>query len=264
MLHFRETGQGEPLVLLHPGPGLDGSVFFPWFERLAGRHRVIAPDLPGNGRSPAPTRGAATLSDLAAAVEELTAELGLASYTLLGHSFGGFVALTHAVERPERVGRLVASCTAASWSVFDGMEDRLAAYGDSDVLAAFEAEEQVTSPEELRDVWLGQMPFFLAERDGPARPTIDAAWREVAYRIDLNDEDPGELDLLGRLAGMEVPVLAIAGAEDRATPPEASEAIAGAAPHGEYRLIAGAGHFPYAEQPGAYFGVLEDWLSRTG
>jgi pimeloyl-ACP methyl ester carboxylesterase len=263
VIHHRETGEGEPIVLLHPGPGLDGSVFFPWFERLAGRYRVIAPDLPGNGRSPAPTRGAATLSDLAAAVEELAAALDLASYTLLGHSFGGFVALTHAVERPERVGRLVASCTAASWSVFDGMEDRLAAYDDADVLAAFEAEEQVTSPEELRDVWLGQMPFFLAAPEGPARAPIDAAWRDVAYRLDLNDEDPGEFDLLGRLAGMDMPVLAIAGAQDRATPPQASEAIAAAAPRGEYRLIADAGHFPYAEQPDAYFAVLEDWLSRT-
>jgi proline iminopeptidase len=261
VLHFRERGEGEPLVLLHPGPGLDGSVFFPWFERLADRYRVIAPDLPGNGRSPEPADW--SFSGLAAEVEGFADELGLGTYSLLGHSFGGFVALTHAVERPDRLDRLVVSCSAASHAVFDDLEDRLVAFEPS-VMEAFEAEEHAETPEQMLEVWLGEMPFFVAEPGGPAHAELEAVWRGVDYRLEATQHDPGRLELLGELPGVSVPMLAIAGAEDRTTPAAASRAIADAAPRCRCVVIEDAAHFAYAERPDAYFAALGDWLSETG
>src|SRR4051795_8945197 len=113
-LHVRDLGSGSPVVLLHPGPGLDGSVFLPGAERLAARHRVLLVDLPGNGRSPDGDRAEWTLAGFARAVERLAAELALEDWTLLGHSFGGFVAMQHLVDFPGSAARLVASCTDAS------------------------------------------------------------------------------------------------------------------------------------------------------
>src|SRR3954468_3101920 len=114
-LHVHESGSGPPVVLLHPGPGLDGSVFFPGATALADAgFRVLAVDLPGNGRSPAGDEADWSLAGFAAAVEQFARELALEDWTLLGHSFGGFVAMQHLVDYPDSAALLVASCTDAS------------------------------------------------------------------------------------------------------------------------------------------------------
>ena len=97
--------------MLHPGPGLDGTVFLPGVERLAETHRVLLADLPGNGHSPEGDRNEWTLAGFARAVERLAQQLELRDWTLLGHSFGGFVALQHLVDFPGSAARIVASCT---------------------------------------------------------------------------------------------------------------------------------------------------------
>src|ERR671917_1647225 len=106
-LFYRELGSGEPIVLLHPGPGLDGTVFLPGVEQLAERHRVLLADLPGNGHSPDGDRDEWTLAGFARAVERLAGELELRDWTLLGHSFGGFVALQHLVDFPRSAAPLI-------------------------------------------------------------------------------------------------------------------------------------------------------------
>ena len=113
-MHVRELGEGPPVLLLHPGPGLDGTVFLPGVERLAERHRVLLADLPGNGHSPDGDRNEWTLAGFARAVERLAQDLELEDWTLLGHSFGGFVAMQHLVDFPGSAARLIASCTDAS------------------------------------------------------------------------------------------------------------------------------------------------------
>ena len=57
-------------------------------------------------------------------------------------------------------------------------------------------------------------------------------------------------------------MLAIAGEHDRATPPAAARRIAAAAPRGELLVLEGAGHFPFAEEPEAYWGGVQEWLAR--
>ena len=66
LMHVRELGEGPPVLLLHPGPGLDGTVFLPGVERLAESHRVLLADLPGNGHSPDGDRNEWTLAGFAA------------------------------------------------------------------------------------------------------------------------------------------------------------------------------------------------------
>src|SRR4051812_32637163 len=105
-LFVHEAGAGPPVMLLPPGPGLDGSVFWPGAQALAGAgFRVLAVDLPGHGRTPG-GEDDYSLTAMAAAVERLASELALEDWTLLGHSFGGFVAAQHLVEHPDSAARL--------------------------------------------------------------------------------------------------------------------------------------------------------------
>ena len=264
-LHYRELGGGRPLVLLHPGPGLDGSVFFPWFERLAGRHRLIALDLPAAGRSEPPPSEQYTIEGCAHAVQRFAESLELGEYDLLGHSFGSHVALTHAVEYPGAAARVVASCGAATESVFDDFEQRIAGLEPPEirdrVVAALEREENVETPGEMHEVWIDQLPLFLADVHSPLIERLDREWRGVAYRAEwMQHEDWGHYDVTAELPQVRVPVLAIGGRHDRATPPEATEQIAALAPNAQAVIVEDAGHFPYAEQPDAYFEALERFL----
>src|SRR4051812_20249466 len=134
-LFHRELGTGDPIVLLHPGPGLDGSVFLPGVERLAAAgHRVILVDLPGSGRSP---EGDWTVAGQAAAIQAFSEELGLRDWTLLGHSFGGYVAAQHLVDHG-MASRLILSCTDVDEE--PAIEDDPFAGLPDSVREAFEAE----------------------------------------------------------------------------------------------------------------------------
>jgi proline iminopeptidase len=258
-LHVRDLGAGPPVVLLHPGPGLDGSVFLPHVHALVDAgFRAQLVDLPGQGRSPG---GDYTLRAQAAAVEELMRELERP--TLLGHSFGGYVAMQHLVDFPGSAARLVASDTEADEEdppdapedPFEGLPEDVAA----GVREAFERESTVTTQKECRQVWRDQMPFFAVDPDKVA-PMLD----DVVFQVEAHREhDLGELHALEALAASDIPVLAIAGSHDRPTPPASARRIAATAPRGELLIVDGAGHFPFAEAPDRYWPPLVDWLART-
>jgi pimeloyl-ACP methyl ester carboxylesterase len=255
-LHVRDLGHGPPVVLLHPGPGLDGSVFLPGASALADAgFRALLVDLPGSGRSPAADW---TLAGQAEAVEDFAVELGLEDWTLLGHSYGGYVAMQHVVDYGT-ASRYVASCTDAEEEPPPGVSDDRWDDVPPEVAAAFEREASVTTPEECREVWRDQLAWFAADPD-KAEPMLDrVVFQPEAHR----EHDMGELHALDALAGLDAPVLAIAGADDPAQPPAMAERIARAAPRGELLVIEGAGHFPFAETPDRYWSALIDWLRRA-
>jgi len=249
------------VVLLHAGPGLDGSIFLPGAEALAADHRLLLVDLPGNGRSPDPEEW--TLAAHARALEDLVRERGLEDWTLLGHSFGGFVSMQHLVDFPGSASRLIASCTDADEEDAPGAPQDAYDNLPPDVEAAFQLEERVTSDEEAREAWLGQLPFFVPTPEGVE--AVREAFADVVYRHQavLHADQGGELHALAALATSEIPVLAIAGELDLGTPPAAARRIAATAPQGELVVLEGVGHFPFAEAPERYWGAVRGWLDRT-
>ena len=264
MMYVRELGEGPPVLVLHPGPGLDGTVFLPGVELLARSHRVLLADLPGNGHSPDGDRSEWTLAGFARAVEHLARDLELEDWTLLGHSFGGFVAMQHLVDFPESLAaRYIASCTDASETPPPGEpEDPLAGLSEEDRerVAEGTAREQVaTSPQQLKDAWMEQAPRLTVSEAALARMLRDVLFRPEMAR----PRDWGELEALSTLAFSEKPVLAIGAELDRAIDPVAARRIAITAPRGELLMFDGCGHFPFAEQPQRYWEAVEAWLLRT-
>ena len=247
-------------MLLHAGPGLDGSIFLPGAEALASGYRLLLVDLPGNGRSPDPEEW--TLAAHARALEDFVRERGLEDWTLLGHSFGGFVAMQHLVDFPGSAARLIASCTDADEEPAPGAPE--GAYDDlpDELEDAFQREESVSSDEEARQVWLDQLPFFAPTPE--AVVAVREAFADVVFRHQavLHAEEGGELHALSALATCEIPVLAIAGEHDKGTPPAAARRIAATAQRGDLVILDGVGHFPFAEAPDAYWGAIRAWLSR--
>jgi pimeloyl-ACP methyl ester carboxylesterase len=102
---YRVAGSGPPVVVIH---GMINSSRH-WeavARRLAGSHRVIAPDLIGHGDSATP-RGDYSLGAHAASIRDLLAAIGIESATIVGHSLGGGVAMQFFYQFPQRTDRLV-------------------------------------------------------------------------------------------------------------------------------------------------------------
>lgn len=126
-LHVIETGQGTPVMLLH-GSASSGKQWRSLTDHLKGRFRVIAPDLPGYGRSAAPVSIRQTLNATARSIARLIDQTGEPVH-LVGHSFGGAVALKIATLWPEKIRSLTLiepAAFSAFWSRhgFDAWQTR--------------------------------------------------------------------------------------------------------------------------------------------
>jgi 3-oxoadipate enol-lactonase len=104
VLHYLERGRGEPLVLIH-GLGSSGADWALQAPALEGRFRLIMPDLPGSGRSDAPS-ARCTIDGFAASIWGLCDHLRLERINIVGFSLGGAVGLEMALLRPDAVRRL--------------------------------------------------------------------------------------------------------------------------------------------------------------
>ncbi len=109
-IHFRDEGQGEPIVLIH-GLGASHRVFDGVVNEGGERHRFLAIDLPRSGRSRSWADN--TPDAIAEALEPFLVNRGLTHFRLFGHSFGGLVALAYASKFPRRVTSLTVASAPA-------------------------------------------------------------------------------------------------------------------------------------------------------
>jgi pimeloyl-ACP methyl ester carboxylesterase len=104
--YWREAGVGPAVVCLHANASVSGQ-WRPLMSRLADRRRLLAPDAYGAGQSPEwPSDRTITLADEVQLIEPVLAQAG-ERYALVGHSYGGAVALRAAAQQPDRVSALV-------------------------------------------------------------------------------------------------------------------------------------------------------------
>ncbi|THC45403.1 alpha/beta fold hydrolase [Massilia sp. Mn16-1_5] len=105
-LHVRESGSGPAVLLIHGLGGQSAHFDYGVAAYLARTHRVVVVDRPGSGHSTRDAAAAADVSTQAASLAALIDRLGLERPTVAGHSLGGAIALTLALEHPDKVGAL--------------------------------------------------------------------------------------------------------------------------------------------------------------
>jgi proline iminopeptidase len=105
-LFVKVIGNGDPIVLMHGGPGVDHTTMLP-FQPLADQFTLVLYDHRCNGRSNGPEISSMTWENLTADAEALRQSLGFEKWVMLGHSFGGMVALEYALRYPQSLSHLV-------------------------------------------------------------------------------------------------------------------------------------------------------------
>lgn len=244
-----EAAPDAPVLLLANSLGTDLTMWAPQLEVWTRTHRVVRFDQRGHGRSQVPTPPF-TLERLGADAVAVLDALGIESADVCGLSLGGLVALQVAVTAPDRVRRLVVSCTAARVGTEEAWAERAEAVRAGGMAA-------------VTDLVLER--FF-----SPAfRASGDASVDDVATMLSTTDPDGyagsclalAVADLHARLGEVVAPTLVIAGGADVATPPEQGGELAAAIPGAELIVLDGAGHLANLESPDAYARAVRDHLA---
>ena len=248
---YRVTGEGgrTPLVCLHGGPGSTQNYFRP-LERLADERRIVLYDQLGCGRSdqPAIDWSLAIFTD---ELRQLREHLGLDQVHLLGTSWGGMLALEHALEQPQTIRSLLLSSTLASaeeWVAEVKQLREAIGGGDDEVLEEFERRHFFRGDGE---------PLELARmREERSGPVYEAMW------------GPNEWTMTGALAGWDVrprlreltmPTLILRGAHDLCTR-AISESLATGLPHAHQVVFEESSHTPVLEETERYLRAVREFL----
>lgn len=121
-LFYKTMGSGDPIVVLHGGPGFDHRQFLPYVWELAARHKVILYDQRGTGLSSGPVDAdSISIDTFIADIEGIREAFGIKKMNLLGHSWGGILAMHYSLRHQDKLKSLILVSTAASEDSFDVM-----------------------------------------------------------------------------------------------------------------------------------------------
>jgi pimeloyl-ACP methyl ester carboxylesterase len=258
--HVEIQGQGPNLVLLH---GL-GASSFSWRHnraQLALQFRVITPDLPGHGRSPAPPGGDYRLPTLLKGILDFLDWHGLTTAILGGNSLGGALSLLAAGEQPERVPALVLIAPAAALThipfAFYPLRLPVLGYWVAALLGPWFLP------------WFMHLVYYDYGRMIPeAAPGYAAPYRDLGRRLALRQicrqlEPQPLADIAALLHQLSQPTLLIWGKQDRILPPAQGEWLKQHLPRAEFHLLPQVGHAPQEEAPGPVNKIIIDFLGRS-
>ncbi|QKT03939.1 alpha/beta hydrolase [Ectothiorhodospiraceae bacterium 2226] len=250
-LAYEAQGSGTPIVLIH-GLGASRYTWRHLAEPLARRGQVIALDLKGSGDSPKPRDDAYSVYDQAALVLDVLARLDLGEVILVGHSFGGGVALATAL-RLQQEDRLAALILIGS----TGYEQPLPVFIQllKTPLVAPLGMRLLPARMQVRAI----MNRAFHDNDLVSDAAVDeyaATLQSTAGRHALlrtaRQIIPSDLDTLpARYASIEAPVLLLWGREDRIVPLEVGRQLHEALPHARLVILDAIGHMPQEEAPAA-------------
>ena len=270
-LFVLERGDGPvPLFVLHGGPGCDHTMFGAYLDGLTNTCRLLFVDQRSQGRSdPAPPE-TWTLSEMAADVERLAETLELERYAVLGHSFGAFVALQHAVDFSGRPAASIISSGLPSAAFLDSVQRNLEAFEPVELRAqvtdSWAREAHAHTQEDCRRLLSDQLPFHFRD---PRDPRIDAMRAELGKAVYAPDvlraaatSDYGAIEVQERLPSVTHPALILAGRHDRTCSVAGAEPIAHGIPDAELVVFEDSGHMTFIEEQDKYVATVGGFISR--
>ena len=277
-LYVDERGEPSafPLLVFHGGPGLDHTMFADYLDPLTedGRYRLVLVDERASGRSdrsvPSETW---TLEQMAQDVADLAASLGVTdAYATLGHSYGAFVVLQHAVERPDLPRATIVSSGVANARWLEEVGGQLARFEPVElreqVTSSWAREAELQTEDEASAMLDDQLPFHFRKPQGA--PLAEYRRRTAGLGRFAPDiirlfavEQYGGIHVDDRLGDVTHPVLVLGGRHDRTCAIGASEEMARGLPNAELVVFENSAHMMFAEEQDRYLASVRGFLDRV-
>ena len=271
-LHYKDYGQGEPVLLLMGGPGFSGEGLEPVAQMIAKRARAIVPDQRGSGGSIPKEANRITLDATLADFEALRQSLGLEKWTVWGCSWGGMLALDYASKFPSSIkGLVLADSGGPSYAFAKAFSDNMRARKSADDLSAhrYWSQPDVVAKDPLRaviEMIRAMLPsqFYDRSKAHQAIAILKVGREHYNPEVDgllspaYDESAPARIEALKKV---DIPALIIHGRQD---PMPESVALE------NQKLLRGSrlvwldrcGHWPWIEQPEALEKALFEFLFR--
>ncbi|WP_139983692.1 alpha/beta fold hydrolase [Nocardioides litoris] len=264
---FVKVGSGPALLLLH-GLGCDHTTWTPVIDTLAKRYTVVAPDLLGHGRSDKP-RADYSVGGYANGVRDLLTVLGIDKCTVVGHSFGGGVAMQFAYQFPERTERMV---LVASGGLGPEVTPAIRAI----TTPGFHQAMGLLTLPGVRHVGVAGLRAashtgLKATRDLAEVADIYDSFKDPAARAAIRHVVRAVVDWRGQIVTMAdrayltdaMPMAVVWGRDDHVIPVRHASNAAALAPKARVEVIPNAGHFPHKDHPERFAKIVHDFIRTT-
>jgi pimeloyl-ACP methyl ester carboxylesterase len=257
---FRETGAGPAVICIHANASASGQ----WrtlMERLSDRFRMIAVDTYGAGKSPPwPQDRKLTLADEVALLEPVLEAAG-ERFHLVGHSYGGGIALKIALMVPGRVLSM-ALYEPTLFAVLEEEQPGQPAAREickvvEDAQRALDRGDAEAAAERFIDYWMGRGSWGAMPE--ARRPALTAATRNIAGWLHVLLREPAPLSALKNL---QIPVLLLTGAKTRESARGVARVLARTLPRVTVQELEGVGHMAPVTHPDLVNALIESWLKN--
>ena len=272
-LYCKSIGTGVPLVILHGGPGLDHSYLLPQMEKLADTYELIFFDQRGCGKSSIRVDSSAmTLDALVEDIDRIRDAYNLSTMNLMGHSWGGLLAMFYAIKHGDRLNSLIlvnstpptSALRSASFKLMEERTTREDSLAQAALVrtAGFKRREPAAMQEYFRLLFRGTFRNRLMADELTLTFGPDYGARSKLVQHLAKDPQLQTYNLLGKLETIKCPVLII-GSDYDLSPPESNERIHKHIEGSRYVVMKNCGHFPFIEAPAQFFPAVRDFLEKS-
>jgi proline iminopeptidase len=273
-LHYRTVGSGVPFLLLGGGPGTEVAYLAGIAQELSSSYKCILLEQRGTGRSqlPNPTPDQMTVKLFVEDIEALRASLNLDRFMILGHSWGGMLAMAYAVAHPDRVDSLILVDSGGMDLSFganfrDNVSARASMGERQELEKADAAIERASDAKTLNAARISysrlRTPFYFYDRKLADKILALLPGDSNQQRVFLlmQNDLANHYDVRSGMKSLSRPVLIIQGRQDPMPETVAIE-IHETVTNSQLVFIDQCGHFPWIEQPTSFYRAVRTFLDK--
>lgn len=273
-LFYRTAGKGLPLIVLHGGPGLDQDYLLPQLYKLAENNLVIFYDQRGSGKSLKTELDEKHINihQFVEDLEVLRTSFEFDKFILMGHSWGGLLAMQYAIDHPESIVGLILLNTAPA--DYKGQKAFIDEFGlrtknihdDIKPLFTYEGFKDLNAAQ-ISDIYrkLFSIYFYNPEKAKELSLNFNIVSAQNGFRVMEEMSKTSwlqpNINLFPSLKTLQIPTFILHGKQD-IVPAWTAKEIKDAIPQSEIILLDDCGHFPYIEQPLQFFKELNHFLQK--
>lgn len=267
-IYYKTMGSGEPVIVIHGGPGLDHSYMLPQMRDLAKSYKLIFYDQRACGRSSIKVSPASiSIRGFIADLDGLRQALELDKVHILAHSWGGLLAMNYAISYPQYLKSmtLVSSLSASSEDreaeikVFNCRVTKEDSVDRANIIASEGFRNN--KPEAFEQFFrvLFRKEFFNRDLANSLTLTFQDSFKEGSTMLQYLGEDMAHYDLYDSLKAVSQPVLLIYGDYDPLSE-IAGPRLQASLPAAILEIIPQCGHFPFVEKPQEFFTLVREFI----
>lgn len=270
-LYFKVIGKGSPLIVIHGGPGLNQSYFFPYLDALAKNHTLIFYDQRSSGKSALSVQQNMNFHQFALDIDSIRKIFGYEKINLMGHSWGGLLAAYYATNYPDQVQSLIFCNTVPLSNKFE-----------NEMIAAFQ--KKTTAADSLKRTEIMATEEFIEGRTQALEQLMMLTFKTIfcdssklkllQLRLPENymvasmsyygfAKDLKQYDFYNDLSSLKIPVLIIHGTCDN-IPLKVDEKIQASVKDSKLVVFKESGHFPFIEEPKLFTKTVRKFLKTKG